>query len=809
MLVSYNWLKDYVDLSDVSPDELADKITKAGIEVEHVYKLGEGIKDVVVGRVDQCEQHPNADKLNVCQVDLGSEKVQIVCGAPNVAAGQKVAVAKVGAVLPGNFKIKKAKLRGEVSQGMICSLEELGVEGKLVPKEYQNGIYVFADDVVVGEDALPYLNLDDYVLELDILPNSAHCLNMIGVAYEVAAILNRPVNLPEPAVEEDQTLAEEKISVSIEAEEAAPYYGARVIEDIHIEPSPRWMQNRLIAAGIRPISNIVDITNYVLLEYGQPLHAFDYDKLGSKQILVRYAHENEQMTTLDDEERHLITSDLVITNGERPVALAGVMGGADSEIKDDTKKVLLEAAIFDALTVRRTSSRLQLRTDASQRYEKKGVDRNRVASAADRAAGLMQTIAGAKILKGIVEQGQREVAPHIIEMPWKKVNDALGTSLSENEITSILNRLNFTAAVEGETLHVEVPARRPDVTIPEDIVEEVGRIYGYDNVPATLPKGESTRGGLTSYQKKRRIVQKYFEGAGLYQAVTYSLTTKEKAQQLTIQPQSEEQLVELSMPMSEERSTLRMSIVPELLEVVLYHLNRQMPNIKLYEIGKVFTAKQKPLTDLPLETEHAAGVLTGLENIQSWEGRKTPVDFYTVKGVLEGLFDQLGVSEKIQFAPAERDLMHPGRTADMSFNGTVIGYLGQLHPHVQKENDLNETYVFEINLQALLEENVPETTYRDLPRYPSITRDIALVVDKEVHAGQLYDIIKEAGGSLLKNIKLFDVYQGEHLEEGKKSLAFSLQYLDPNKTLTDKEVSKVHENILNACQERAGAALRN
>ncbi|MBM7644768.1 phenylalanyl-tRNA synthetase beta chain [Scopulibacillus daqui] len=808
MLVSYNWLKDYVDLSGVSPEELADKITKAGIEVEHVHKLGEGIKDVVVGYVKSCSQHPNADKLNVCQVDLGSEEAQIVCGAPNVAAGQKVAVAKVGAVLPGNFKIKKAKLRGEVSEGMICSLEELGIDGKLVPKEYQNGIYVFGDDAVVGEDALPYLNLDDYVLELDILPNSAHCLNMIGVAYEVAAILNRSVNLPDPAVEEDQTLAEQKIKVSVEAADAAPYYGARVIENIRIEPSPRWMQNRLIAAGIRPINNIVDITNYVLLEYGQPLHAFDYDHLGSKQILVRYAQDNEQMTTLDDEERTLQSSDLVITNGKQPVALAGVMGGADSEIADETQTVLLEAAVFDALSVRRTSSRLQLRTDASQRYEK-GIDRNRVVPAANRAAALMQSIAGAKVLKGIVEQGEREVAPHTIDMPWTKINDVLGTTLEADEIASLLQRLNFNANIAGEMLHVEVPPRRPDVTIPEDIVEEAGRIYGYDHVPATLPEGESTRGKLTSYQKKRRMVQRYFEGIGLYQAVTYSLTTKEKAQQLTIQAQSEDQLVELSMPMSEERSTLRMSIVPELLDVVRYHMNRQIPNLKLYEIGKVFTAKQKPLTDLPLETEHAAGALTGLENIQSWEGRQQPVDFYSVKGILEGLFEKLGVLDNVKFTPAERDLLHPGRTADISLNGSAIGYLGQLHPSVQKEKDLNDTYVFEINLQALLEENVPETTYRDLPRYPSVTRDIALVVDESVQAGDLHDIIREAGGSLLIDIKLFDVYQGEHLEEGKKSLAFSLQYLDPNKTLTDKEVNKVHENILNACQERAGAVLRN
>ncbi|TCP32123.1 phenylalanyl-tRNA synthetase beta subunit [Scopulibacillus darangshiensis] len=807
MLVSYNWLKDYVDLNGVSPEALADKITKAGIEVEHVHAMSEGVKNIAVGHVVSCEQHPNADKLNLCQVDLGDETVQIVCGAPNVAKGQKVPVAKVGARLPGNIKIKRSKLRGETSNGMICSLSELGVDAKLVPKEFADGIYVFEEDAVVGENALSYLNLDDHVLELDILPNSAHCLNMIGVAYEVAAILNKDVDLPRVLVNETPMPAESKIRVNIEAKDAVPYYGARVIENINVKPSPQWLQNRLIAAGIRPISNIVDITNYVMLEYGQPLHAFDYERFGSDRVLVRHANDGEMITTLDDEERTLTTSDVVITNGIDPVAVAGVMGGVNSEVSSETRTVLLESAIFDALTVRKTASRLQMRTDASSRYEKKGIDRNRVAEAADRAAELIQTIAGGDVLSGIVEDGVRTVSPQVIKMPWQKVNDVLGTDLAPDTILSILSRLNFQAELNGDTLHASIPIRRPDVTIPEDLVEEVGRIYGYDHVPATLPEGPSTQGTLTAYQRKRRRVHRYFEGQGLQQAITYSLTTGKKASELRINNQGASGSVQLAMPMSEERSTLRMSIVPQLIEVVQYHLNRQMGDVKLYEIGKIFIANEEK-NDLPIEREHVAGIFTGSREERIWEGQPLLVDYYTVKGVLEGLFNQLDVLSSISFKPAKRDGLHPGRTADIYLNNKVIGYLGQLHPNVQKANDLQDTFVFECDLQSVLNVDMGAITYKALPRYPSITRDIALVVKEDVKAGELYDVIRTAGGSLLNDIQLFDVYQGEHLEEGQKSLAFSLKYLDPERTLTDKEINQTHEDILNACQDKLGAVLR-
>lgn len=806
MNVSYKWLNEYVDLTGVTPEELADKITKAGIEVEQVKHLGAGISNVVVGYVKECRPHPDSDHLNLCQVDLGDETTQIVCGAPNVAAGQKVAVAKVGAVLPGNFKIKKAKLRGETSEGMICSMQELGVEGHFVPKEVADGIYILDEDAVVGENALPYLNLDDTVLELDILPNSAHCLNMIGVAYEVASILDRDLRLPEPQVEEASTPASSKISVQIEAKDGVPFYGARVIEGVKIAPSPHWLQNKLIAVGVRPINNIVDITNYVLMEYGQPLHAFDYDQFGSDQVLVRRAAEGEKMTTLDDIERTLTSEDLVITNGEKPVALAGVMGGANSEVSNDTRNILLEAALFDGRSIRRTSSRLGLRTDASSRYEK-GIDPGRVKEAADRAAQLMTELAGGTVLKGIVEDGEAESTPHDITMPWTKINAVLGTEFSKDDILSVFRRLRFEAIIDGDVLTVKVPSRRPDVTIPVDLVEEVGRTFGYDHVPSTLPEG-ATEGKLTDYQKKRRIIERYMTGAGLYQTVTYSLTTKERTESVSSIEKEDFVPIRLAMPMSEDRSVLRLNIVPMLLEVVQYHLNRRMNDAAIFEMGKVFLSQNEQLTDLPTEREHLAGAITGNFRTDDWHHESLKVDFYVVKGILEGLFNLCGISDRIQYAPVERKGMHPGRTADVLMDGRVLGYVGQIHPVLQKELDLNDTYVFELDATIILNAEVPALHYVSIPRFPAMTRDIALVVDTHVTAGELTDVIRANGGKLLTDVRLFDLYTGERMEPGKKSLAFSLTYLDPERTLTDEEVTKVHSHVLEELESKLGAVLR-
>ncbi|TYR82205.1 phenylalanine--tRNA ligase subunit beta [Priestia megaterium] len=803
MFVSYRWLQEYVDLTGVTADELADKITKSGIEVESVESLNKGISGVVIGHVVVREQHPNADKLSRCQVDIGEgEPVQIICGAPNVAQGQKVAVAKVGAVLPGNFKIKRAKLRGEESNGMICSLQELGIESKLVAKEYQEGIFVFPNDAEVGADALEALNLHDEVLELGLTPNRSDCLSMLGVAHEVAAILRRQVKYPTVTVPASNEQASDYISVKVEAKEDNPLYVARVIKNVKIAPSPLWMQTRLMAAGIRPHNNVVDITNYILLEYGQPLHAFDYDRLGSKEIVVRHATEGEKLVTLDDQERVLKGHQLVITNGAEPVALAGVMGGANSEVKDDTVTVLLESAYFKGLTIRQASKDHGLRSEASARFEK-GIDSNRTRVAADRAAELIAQYAGGEVVNGTVEADTLTIEPAVIAVSLNRINDVLGTELSMNEVQDIMTRLQFESKVEEDSIVVTVPTRRGDITIEEDIVEEVARMYGYDYLPTTLPVTVATPGKLSDYQKKRRKVRRFLEGAGLAQTTTYSLTSQEKATEFALNVTN---TIRLAMPMSEDRSVLRQSLVPHLLEAVKHNNARQTDSVAVYETGAVFLDKQGQLPD---EQERVAGAVTGLWHTHSWQGEKKVVDFYVVKGVLEGLFVQLGLEKQISYAPIKREAMHPGRTAAVLLNGQEIGYIGQIHPVTQKQYGLRETYVFELDLSALLTADVESVHYSTVPRFPSITRDIALVVDKDVLAGEVQRVIYEAGGALLKDVAVFDLYDGERMEEGKKSVAFSLRYLDPERTLTDEEVTKAHNAVLQAVETQFGATLRS
>lgn len=805
MFVSYRWLQEYVDIKDVTAQELADKITKSGIEVEGVEVLNKGVKGVVVGHVLECEKHPEADKLSKCLIDIGEEEpVQIICGAPNIAKGLKVPVAKVGAVLPGNFKIKKAKLRGEASHGMVCALQELGIDGKLVAKEYVDGIFIFPSDAEVGADALEILNLHDEVLELGLTPNRADCLNMLGVAYEVAAIYGREVKLPAIDLHETTEKTSDYISVSVEAKEENPLYIAKMVKNVKIGPSPMWMQTRLMAAGIRPISNVVDITNYILMEYGQPLHAFDYDKLGSKEIVVRLAKEGETIETLDDQERTLQSHHLVITNGTKALAVAGVMGGADSEVTNDTVNVLIESAYFAGQTVRITSKDLGLRSESSARFEK-GIDPTRTFEAIQHAAALMAKYAGGEALEGVVEVDNLQVQERTVSVTAEKVNRVLGTNISASEMGTIFTNLKFPfTEVEG-TFHVNVPARRSDITISEDLVEEVGRLYGYDHIPVTLPEGTMTRGKLTSAQTKRRKVRRFLEGAGLYEAITYSLTSADKAKQYMVEP-NEKAPVNLALPMSEERSQLRLSLVPQLLEAVSYNVARKNDSVALYEVGSVFLPTEAG--ELPKEEQHLAGVMTGLALHHAWQGEKKVVDFFVVKGVLEGLFDVLGVANQITYAPAKREGMHPGRTADIVLDGEVIGFIGQLHPEAEKQLDVKNTFVFELSLAKVFGADAEETYYSAIPRFPSMTRDMAVVVTKETKAGEMKQVIAEAGGELLKDVTLFDLYEGEKMEEGKKSLAFSMNYFDAERTLTDEEVTEAHNRVLTAVEEKFGAELR-
>ncbi|KIL43787.1 phenylalanine--tRNA ligase subunit beta [Jeotgalibacillus soli] len=803
MFVSYKWLQDYVDLSGITPEELAEKITRSGIEVEGVEVPGKGLENVVVGHVLSCEKHPEADKLNKCLVDVGEEEpVQIICGAANVAKGQKVAVAKVGAVLPGNFKIKKAKLRGEVSMGMICSLQEIGVEGKLVPKEFADGIYNFPNNAIVGTSAIEALNLDDSILELSLTPNRSDAMSMLGVAYEVAAILDREVKLPELEYKTVSEEASSVVSVDVEAKEENPLYLAKVIRNVRIAHSPLWIQNRLMAAGIRPHNNVVDITNYVLLEYGQPLHAFDLDRLETNKLVIRLANEGETIETLDDAKRVLEPHQLVITNGKTPVALAGVMGGANSEVTDQTTNVILESAYFLPSSVRQTSKDHGLRSEASSRFEK-GVDPNRVKLAAERAAQLLALYADGEVLNGTVAFDQLDKNEKSISIELEKINRVLGMSLTTDEVLDLFRRLQFDAKAKDEMITVSAPTRRGDLVIEEDLIEEVARLYGYDHIPMTLPVHSSNPGGLTPHQQKRRLVRQVLEGAGMMQTITYSLTNDAKAKEFALDVREP---VKLLMPMSEERSNLRLSIVPQLLESVTYNAARQLDSVAYYETGSVFLQEEGVV--LPREEEHLAGALTGLWQYHAWQGEKKPVDFYVAKGLLDALWERLDLADHIRYEKSTEENLHPGRTAAIMLNGKKIGFVGQVHPFKQKELDLKETYVFEVNLEPVFNTEIGELRYQTIPRFPSVTRDIALVVDREVLGGTLESIIKEAGGSLLKSVKLFDLYEGEHMENDKKSLAFSLIYMDPERTLTDEEVVKTHDKVLSAVKEQVNAELR-
>ncbi|HBI8851142.1 TPA: phenylalanine--tRNA ligase subunit beta [Staphylococcus aureus] len=800
MLISNEWLKEYVTIDD-SVSDLAERITRTGIEVDDLIDYTKDIKNLVVGFVKSKEKHPDADKLNVCQVDIGEdEPVQIVCGAPNVDAGQYVIVAKVGGRLPGGIKIKRAKLRGERSEGMICSLQEIGISSNYIPKSFESGIYVFSESQVPGTDALQALYLDDQVMEFDLTPNRADALSMIGTAYEVAALYNTKMTKPETTSNELELSANDELTVTIENEDKVPYYSARVVHDVTIEPSPIWMQARLIKAGIRPINNVVDISNYVLLEYGQPLHMFDQDAIGSQQIVVRQANEGEKMTTLDDTERELLTSDIVITNGQTPIALAGVMGGDFSEVKEQTSNIVIEGAIFDPVSIRHTSRRLNLRSESSSCFEK-GIATEFVDEAVDRACYLLQTYANGKVLKDRVSSGELGAFITPIDITADKINRTIGFDLSQNDIVTIFNQLGFDTEINDDVITVLVPSRRKDITIKEDLIEEVARIYGYDDIPSTLPVFDKvTSGQLTDRQYKTRMVKEVLEGAGLDQAITYSLVSKEDATAFSMQ---QRQTIDLLMPMSEAHASLRQSLLPHLIEAASYNVARKNKDVKLFEIGNVFFANGEG--ELPDQVEYLSGILTGDYVVNQWQGKKETVDFYLAKGVVDRVSEKLNL--EFSYRRADIDGLHPGRTAEILLENKVVGFIGELHPTLAADNDLKRTYVFELNFDALMAVSVGYINYQPIPRFPGMSRDIALEVDQNIPAADLLSTIHAHGGNILKDTLVFDVYQGEHLEKGKKSIAIRLNYLDTEETLTDERVSKVQAEIEAALIEQ-GAVIR-
>ena len=797
MLVSYNWLKQYTNVED-NANALAEKITRGGIEVEGVEYLAEEISNVVVGYVVSKEKHPDAEKLNVCQVNVGEEEnLQIVCGAPNVDAGQYVIVAKVGAKLPG-IKIKKAKLRGVESQGMICSLAELGLSKSVVPKNYQEGIYVFETEQELGSDVVEVLGLNDYILDLSITPNRADALSMRGLTYELGALYNNIVNFND--VEKEEKYEATSLQVAIESDSCRNYVG-QIVKNVEVKSSPLWLQTRLMNSGIRPINNIVDITNYVLLEFGQPMHAFDKDLVGDK-IVVRDAKEGEVLETLDGEERNLQTSDLVITDGTRAIALGGVMGGKNTEVSEETKNIILESAYFNPTTVRRTSAVHGLRSDSSARFEK-GIDPNMQKAALARAVELILELCPNAVVEssvGVVNKEEEKV----VEITTSYINNYLGITLSTEEIAAILEGLSFTVEVTGENLVVKVPTRRPDISIKQDLVEEVIRIYGYDNLASTLPKfSKTTKGGLTYSQRMVRDLRAVYASLGFNDTINYSLVSEEEATEYTLEDHHK---VRLLMPMTETHSTLRQSLVPGLLNTVQYNVARKQKDLKLLEIGRVFFGSGDDNIQ-PKETLYLSAALTGEERATKWLKESSSLDFFAAKGYLEVVFDRLGLDEKVTYKKSKLEGMHPGRFAEVYLGEKRIGFIGEVHPQVADKLGLNTTYVFEINLDEVISESKVKPKYEEVTKYPEITRDIAMLVDVKDEYQNIYNVIESVNSKLITKVELFDLYVGAELLVGKKSLALTITYSDKQKTLTDEEVTAVHDKVLSALTEY-GAIIR-
>ncbi|SFX77408.1 phenylalanyl-tRNA synthetase beta subunit [Thermoactinomyces sp. DSM 45891] len=810
MLVSHDWISEYVDLTGITPEMIAEELNRTGIEVEVIYTRDNGVTHVVVGHVLSVEKHPEADKLNITQVDVGSsEPLQIVCGAPNVAVGQLVPVAIKGATLPGGIKIKDTKLRGVASRGMICSAKELGVPDKFLMEHQKQGIMVLGTDAEIGQDIKEYLGMNDQVVELELTPNRSDCLSMMGVAYELSAIFNRELRLPEKKeviVSTKDTL----IEITTDLEEDCPFYAVQVVKGIQVGPSPQWLQNRLISAGIRPINNVVDVTNYVMIETGQPLHAFDLQTIPTGEIIVRRSRAGETVVTLDGVTRALDDETLLITDGEQILGLAGVMGGESSEVRPHTTTVLLESAYFDPTLIRRASRKLGLRSEASNRFEK-GIDPERILPALDRAVQLLQEVAGAQVGSGVIVERSGEIEEVTVSLRHDRLMKVLGTSISEEQVAEIFHRLGFVSHfdVEKKAHHVQVPTRRPDIQLEVDLIEEVARIYGYNRIPTTLPWGQQQPGSLTDSQRLRRKLRHLLIDLGLSEVLTYSLTSSKRGTEVgTLTPSTG--FVRLAMPMSSEHAVLRTTLLPELIQAAAYNVKHGNEDLAIFEMGRVYVTKEKKLTELPEERTELAFLLTGDFRLARWNRQAMHGgDFYVAKGIVQAIFERIGVSTVEIQAASHYEGFHPGRTAELVHNGEVIGVLGQMHPQLAKQHDLKDTVMVQLDLERLQQAIQADIRYQAIPRFPAVTRDLALVVDKNVEAGVLEAGIHEVAGELLESVRLFDVFIGSQVGEGKMSIAYSLVYRAADRTLTDAEVTATHSKVVEHLQTTLGAVLRS
>jgi phenylalanyl-tRNA synthetase beta chain len=789
-MISLNWVKDYVNLEGENLSDLAVKVTKAGVNVEKV--VTNHIDKLVIGEVIDCIDHPDSDHLHICKVDVKTEILQIVCGASNVRKGIKVIVALPGAVLPGDFEIKKGKIRGQESNGMICALFELGLEEK-TEENYNKGIEELDKQAPIGEDALAYLGLDDTLYELDVHKHRNNdCYYHIGFAYEIASILNKKVTLPDDTTNPIKDSIEGKIKLEVETEKC-PYYLAKMVTDIEIKESPDFIKKRLMAAGMRSINNVVDISNYVMLEYGQPLHFFDKDKLGN-HLLVRDAKEGEEITTLDGKVRILKEKDIVITDGVKPVCIAGVMGGENTEVDENTKTLFIESAIFDATSIRYTAEHLNLKSEASIRYGK-GLNYEYTKSAIERACHLLEKYANAKVLTGTLVHDKVNKEPKIVKFKAEEINSMLGITIEEKDMEVELNRLGFPFEKENHTFIVTIPNRRLDIEANvNDIAEEIGRLYGYHNLVSTLPTVGIKKGVYVGDVKYRKMVSKRLRALGLTECKTYTLVAPEQA---SLFKYEEKENIVLPNPMSTDKSVIRTTILPSLVNVYEYNKARKVNDILLYEISKTYDVNYE-------EDSKIAILMKGDYIVNKWQATHVKVDFYLIKGIVENILDYLGFKNRYSFVTDTIPNMHPGMSARILLDREPIGIIGRIHPSFKKE----DIYVAELSLTKLIKPVKP-IKYKESSKYPEVKKDLAFIVKKDVLSENLETVIKKAGGRLLTNIEVFDVYTGENVGNDEKSIAYSLTFTDPNRTLTDVEVTEVFKKIIKDVEEKCNAVLRD
>ena len=799
MNTSLSWIKAYVPDLDVTAQEYTDAMTLSGTKVEGFEKMDADLDQIVIGQIDKIEKHPDADKLIICQVNIGTETVQIVTGAPNVKEGDKVPVVldggrvagghEPGQKVAGGIKIKKGKLRGVESCGMMCSIEELGSTRDMYPEAPEYGIYIFPEDAVVGESAVKALGLDDVIFEYEVTSNRVDCFSVIGIAREAAATFRKEFKPPVVTETGNSEDVNDYIQVSVENTELCPRYCARVVKNIKIGPSPKWMQRRLASVGIRPINNLVDITNYVMEEYGQPMHAYDLDTIAGRQIIVKTAKNGETFVTLDGQERKLDEDVLMICDGEKAIGLAGIMGGENSMITDNVKTMLFEAACFDGVNIRKSSKRVGLRTDASGKFEK-GLDPNNAQAAIDRACQLVEEMGAGEVVGGMVDVYGKKKEPVRVPFDAQKINDMLGTDIPEPEMLGYFEKIGL--EYDAQAKEVIAPTFRHDLFRLADLAEEVARFYGYDNIPTTLPKGEATTGKLSYKLRIEQVARDIAEFCGFSQGMTYSFESPKVFDKLLIPADSPlRKTVEIMNPLGEDYSIMRTTSLNGMLTSLATNYNRRNKNVRLYELGNIYLPKQLPLTELPEE------------RMQFTLGMYGEGDFFSMKGVVEEFFEKIGMKEKETYDPnAGKPYLHPGRQAEIRYGGKVVGYLGEVHPEVLDTYGIGErAYIAVIDMPEILEFATFDRKYTGIAKYPAVTRDISMVVPKAVLAGQIEEVIAKKGGAYLESYKLFDLYEGSQIKEGFKSVAYSIVFRAKDKTLEEAEVSAAMKKILKGLEE--------